>query len=160
MPVHNTAWPLWEWPQATTPRRERGPAARAPPVVDGGLQEREHVCLTVSFNHDLADGGARAPTPAPVEREARTTGRRATRGPHPGGGWGPGASVYQPVGASVPGSSGFAAADRRGFLGVVPVPVVPGVVGTAAVGEALLRRGVAGFETGAAVGSTSAFAAV
>src|SRR5665648_825896 len=134
MPVHNTAWPPWEWPQATTPRRERGPAARAPParlprragrrpsgarrraggvrpdevgvrggrvepvvvgdhpdppVVDGGLQEREHVCLTVSFNHDLADGGARAPTPAPVEREARTTGRRATRGPHPPPGWGP-----------------------------------------------------------------------
>src|SRR5665647_3586305 len=68
------------------------------------------------------------------------------RGPHPGAGWGPLMFVSQSVGASVPGSFGFAAADRRGALfGVVPVPVVPGVVG-AAVREALLRRGVVGFD--------------
>ena len=68
--------------------------------------------------------------------------------------------VSQSVGASVPGSFGFAAADRRGALfGVVPVPVVPGVVG-AAVREALLRRGVVGFEAGAASAFAAAFAAV
>src|SRR5450756_2063481 len=87
---------------------------------------------------------------------------QTTRGPHPGGGWGPLAFVPQSVGASVPGFSGFsgfAAADRRGALFGV-VPVVPGVVGAVAVREALLRRGVAGFEAGAAVVSTAAFAAV
>ncbi len=33
-----------------------GTIARRPTLVDGALQEREHLCLTVSFDHDIVDG--------------------------------------------------------------------------------------------------------
>lgn len=31
-----------------------------PVLRDGALEEREHLCLTVSFNHDLVDGAPAA----------------------------------------------------------------------------------------------------
>ena len=37
-----------------------GAIAKRPVLVDGGLQEREHLCLTVSFDHDIVDGAPAA----------------------------------------------------------------------------------------------------
>jgi len=37
-----------------------GAIAKRPTLVDGGLQEREHLCLTVSFDHDIVDGAPAA----------------------------------------------------------------------------------------------------
>ena len=37
-----------------------GAIAKRPALVDGALQEREHLCLTVSFDHDIVDGAPAA----------------------------------------------------------------------------------------------------
>ncbi len=37
-----------------------GSIAQRPKLIDGGLQEREHLCLTVSFDHDIVDGAPAA----------------------------------------------------------------------------------------------------
>jgi pyruvate/2-oxoglutarate dehydrogenase complex dihydrolipoamide acyltransferase (E2) component len=37
-----------------------GSIVERPAVVDGGLESREHLCLTVSFNHDIVDGAPAA----------------------------------------------------------------------------------------------------
>jgi len=37
-----------------------GSIAKRPALVEGGLQEREHLCLTVSFDHDIVDGAPAA----------------------------------------------------------------------------------------------------
>ncbi len=37
-----------------------GSIARRPAVVAGALQEREHLCLTVLFDHDIVDGAPAA----------------------------------------------------------------------------------------------------
>ncbi|MEJ2186096.1 MAG: 2-oxo acid dehydrogenase subunit E2 [Gemmatimonadota bacterium] len=37
-----------------------GSIVRRPVLVDGALEEREHLCLTLSFNHDIVDGAPAA----------------------------------------------------------------------------------------------------
>jgi 2-oxoacid dehydrogenases acyltransferase (catalytic domain) len=37
-----------------------GGIAKRPVVVEGRLEEREHLCLTVSFDHDIVDGAPAA----------------------------------------------------------------------------------------------------
>ena len=37
-----------------------GSIAQRPKLIDGGLQEREDLCLTVSFDHDIVDGAPAA----------------------------------------------------------------------------------------------------
>jgi pyruvate/2-oxoglutarate dehydrogenase complex dihydrolipoamide acyltransferase (E2) component len=60
--------PMWLIPlTSATVTVAVGAIAVRPVLVDGGLQEREHLCLTVSFDHDIVDG-------APA---ARFTGRFA-----------------------------------------------------------------------------------
>ena len=54
--------PMWLVPlTAATVTVAVGAIERRVALVDGELQEREHLCLTVSFNHDIIDGapGAR-----------------------------------------------------------------------------------------------------
>lgn len=48
--------PLWAVPlTSATVTVAVGAIARRPTLVDGVLQEREHLCLTVSFDHDIVD---------------------------------------------------------------------------------------------------------
>jgi pyruvate/2-oxoglutarate dehydrogenase complex dihydrolipoamide acyltransferase (E2) component len=56
-----TAGPTWLIPltSATVTVAIGGIAERAA-VVDGDLEEREHLCLTVSFDHDIVDGAPAA----------------------------------------------------------------------------------------------------
>lgn len=62
------AGPMWLVPlTSATVTVAVGAIAKRPAVIDGALQEREHLCLTISFNHDIIDG-------APA---ARFTGRFA-----------------------------------------------------------------------------------
>ena len=37
-----------------------GSIAKRPALIDGTLQEREHICLTISFDHDIVDGAPAA----------------------------------------------------------------------------------------------------
>jgi len=37
-----------------------GSTVRRPVLVDGALEDREHLCLTLSFNHDIVDGAPAA----------------------------------------------------------------------------------------------------
>ncbi len=49
--------PLWLVPLTSgTVTVAVGAIAKRPALIDDTLQEREHLCLTVSFNHDLIDG--------------------------------------------------------------------------------------------------------
>lgn len=53
--------PLWAVPLTNaTVTVAVGALARRPALIDGVLQEREHLCLTVSFDHDLVDGAPAA----------------------------------------------------------------------------------------------------
>jgi len=53
--------PLWLMPlTSATVTVAVGTIAKRPALVDGGLQEREHICLTVSFDHDIVDGAPAA----------------------------------------------------------------------------------------------------
>ena len=49
--------PMWLVPlTSATITVAVGAIAKRPVLIDGELQEREHLCLTVSFNHDIIDG--------------------------------------------------------------------------------------------------------
>jgi hypothetical protein len=37
-----------------------GSIAKRPVLIDGALEEREHLCLTLSFNHDIIDAAPAA----------------------------------------------------------------------------------------------------
>jgi pyruvate/2-oxoglutarate dehydrogenase complex dihydrolipoamide acyltransferase (E2) component len=37
-----------------------GAIVKRPVLVDGNLEEREHLCLTLSFDHDIVDGAPAA----------------------------------------------------------------------------------------------------
>ena len=53
--------PMWLIPlTSATVTVAVGAIAKRPALVDGGLQEREHLCLTVSFDHDIVDGAPAA----------------------------------------------------------------------------------------------------
>jgi pyruvate/2-oxoglutarate dehydrogenase complex dihydrolipoamide acyltransferase (E2) component len=53
--------PMWLTPlTSATVTVAVGAVARRPALVDGGLQEREHLCLTVAFDHDIVDGAPAA----------------------------------------------------------------------------------------------------
>jgi pyruvate/2-oxoglutarate dehydrogenase complex dihydrolipoamide acyltransferase (E2) component len=53
--------PMWLIPlTSATVTVAVGAIAKRLALVDGGLQEREHLCLTVSFNHDIVDGAPAA----------------------------------------------------------------------------------------------------
>lgn len=53
--------PTWAIPlTSATVTVAVGAIAVRPVLVDGGLQEREHLCLTVSFDHDIVDGAPAA----------------------------------------------------------------------------------------------------
>ncbi len=53
--------PMWLMPlTSATVTVAVGAIAKRPVLVDDGLQEREHVCLTVSFDHDIVDGAPAA----------------------------------------------------------------------------------------------------
>ena len=53
--------PLWLVPLTNaTVTVAIGSIAKRPVLVDGEVQEREHLCLTVSFDHDIIDGAPAA----------------------------------------------------------------------------------------------------
>ena len=53
--------PMWLIPlTGATVTVAIGSIARRPVLVDGRLEEREHLCLTVSFDHDIVDGAPAA----------------------------------------------------------------------------------------------------
>lgn len=53
--------PGWGFaPSATTVEVTLGGIARRPVLVEGEVREREHLCLTVSLDHDIVDGAAGA----------------------------------------------------------------------------------------------------
>jgi len=53
--------PMWLIPlTSATVTVAVGAIAVRPMLVDDGLQEREHICLTVSFDHDIVDGAPAA----------------------------------------------------------------------------------------------------
>ena len=53
--------PLWAVPQTSaTVTVAVGAIARRPALIDGAFQEREYLCLTVSFDHDIVDGAPAA----------------------------------------------------------------------------------------------------
>jgi pyruvate/2-oxoglutarate dehydrogenase complex dihydrolipoamide acyltransferase (E2) component len=53
--------PTWAIPlTSATVTVAVGAIAVRPVLVDGSLQEREHICLTVSFDHDIVDGAPAA----------------------------------------------------------------------------------------------------
>lgn len=55
------AGPMWLLPlTSATVTVAVGAIASRPACVRGALEEREHLCLTVSFNHDLIDGAPAA----------------------------------------------------------------------------------------------------
>lgn len=52
---------MWTVPlTSTTITVAVGSIAKRPALVDGVLQEREHLCLTLSFDHDIIDGAPAA----------------------------------------------------------------------------------------------------
>jgi hypothetical protein len=53
--------PLWAVPlSAATVAVAVGGIAARPVMVEGHLEEREHLCLTLSFDHDIVDGAPAA----------------------------------------------------------------------------------------------------
>jgi len=55
------AGPLWLLPlTSATVTVAVGAIVKRPALVDGELAEREHLCLTVSFDHDIVDGAPAA----------------------------------------------------------------------------------------------------
>jgi pyruvate/2-oxoglutarate dehydrogenase complex dihydrolipoamide acyltransferase (E2) component len=53
--------PMWLVPlTSATVTVAVGSIASRPALIDGELEEREHLCLTVSFNHDIVDGAPAA----------------------------------------------------------------------------------------------------
>jgi len=53
--------PLWLVPlTSATVTVAVGAIAKRPTLVNGAVQEREHLCLTVSFDHDIVDGSLAA----------------------------------------------------------------------------------------------------
>jgi pyruvate/2-oxoglutarate dehydrogenase complex dihydrolipoamide acyltransferase (E2) component len=53
--------PMWLIPlTSATVTVAVGAIAKRPVLIDDSLQEREHVCLTVSFDHDIVDGAPAA----------------------------------------------------------------------------------------------------
>ncbi|MEZ4862784.1 MAG: 2-oxo acid dehydrogenase subunit E2 [Caldilineaceae bacterium] len=55
------AGPLWLVPlTSATVTVAVGSIAKRPALINGVLQEREHLCLTLSFNHDIVDGAPAA----------------------------------------------------------------------------------------------------
>lgn len=55
------AGPMWLVPlTSATVTVAVGAIARRPALIDGALQEREHLCLTLSFDHDIVDGAPAA----------------------------------------------------------------------------------------------------
>jgi pyruvate/2-oxoglutarate dehydrogenase complex dihydrolipoamide acyltransferase (E2) component len=53
--------PMWLTPlTSATVTVAVGAIAKRPVLVNGGLLEREHLCLTVSFDHDIVDGAPAA----------------------------------------------------------------------------------------------------
>jgi len=53
--------PMWLVPLASsTITVSVGSIAKRPTVVDGAVQEREHVCLTLTFDHEIVDGAPAA----------------------------------------------------------------------------------------------------
>ncbi|HSK48783.1 MAG TPA: 2-oxo acid dehydrogenase subunit E2 [Coriobacteriia bacterium] len=53
--------PMWLVPlSSSTITVAVGSIAKRPALVDGALLEREHLCLTFSFNHDIVDGAPAA----------------------------------------------------------------------------------------------------
>jgi pyruvate/2-oxoglutarate dehydrogenase complex dihydrolipoamide acyltransferase (E2) component len=66
--------PMWLTPlTSATVTLAVGTIVKRPVLVDDGLQEREHLCLTVSFDHDIVDG-------APAARFARRLAELLTSG--------------------------------------------------------------------------------
>jgi pyruvate/2-oxoglutarate dehydrogenase complex dihydrolipoamide acyltransferase (E2) component len=55
------AGPMWLVPLTNaTVTVAVGAIAKYPALIDGSLQEREHLCLTISFDHDIVDGAPAA----------------------------------------------------------------------------------------------------
>jgi pyruvate/2-oxoglutarate dehydrogenase complex dihydrolipoamide acyltransferase (E2) component len=55
------AGPMWLVPlTSATVTVAVGAIAKRPMLIDGDLQAREHLCLTLSFNHDIVDGAPAA----------------------------------------------------------------------------------------------------
>lgn len=53
--------PLWLVPlSASTVAVAVGAIAKRPAIIDGRLEEHEHLCLTLSFDHDIIDGAPAA----------------------------------------------------------------------------------------------------
>ena len=53
--------PMWLMPlTSATVTVAVGAIANRPVLIDGDWQEREHLCLTLSFNHDIVDGAPAA----------------------------------------------------------------------------------------------------
>jgi pyruvate/2-oxoglutarate dehydrogenase complex dihydrolipoamide acyltransferase (E2) component len=53
--------PLWLVPLTNaTVTVAVGSISKRPALVDGELREREHLCLAVSFDHDIVDGAPAA----------------------------------------------------------------------------------------------------
>lgn len=53
--------PMWLVPlSSATVNVAVGAIARRPVLIDGDLEEREHLCLTISFDHDIVDGAPAA----------------------------------------------------------------------------------------------------
>jgi len=53
--------PMWLVPLASsTITVSVGSIAKRPVLVDGSVQEREHLCLTLTFNHEVVDGAPAA----------------------------------------------------------------------------------------------------
>lgn len=66
--------PMWLIPlTSATVTVAVGAIVTRPVLMDGSLQEREHLCLTVSFNHDIIDG-------APAARFIAHFGERLSSG--------------------------------------------------------------------------------
>ena len=60
-------------PNITRETATVGAIAKRPVLTDGIIQEREHLCLTVSFDHDVVDG-------APATRFTSQLVRRLSKG--------------------------------------------------------------------------------
>lgn len=68
------AGPMWLVPlTSATVTVAVGAIAKRPVLIEGKLQEREHLCLTLSFNHDIIDG-------APAARFTRRFAERLASG--------------------------------------------------------------------------------
>ena len=53
--------PMWLMPlSAATVAVAVGSIVERPVAADGGIEAREHLCLTLSFNHDIIEGAPAA----------------------------------------------------------------------------------------------------